>query len=106
MREVGNILAMPIPFAYYHLMNIILVLNFLLLVIIPALFIQSYTTVVPLALALIVYMGLREVSAATSDPFGRDAVDLPVHQILDHTFDQSITLLEAFSSKRSHERTR
>lgn len=103
---IGNIIALPIPFAYYHLMNVILVLNFLLMAIVPALFLQTYWSVFPFAMALLIYMGLREVSAALADPFGQDEVDFPVARFLDHTFDQSITLLESFMLPEAYDRTR
>merc|ERR1719171_1705646 len=87
-------------------MNVILVLNFFLLAIIPAVFLQTYMTVIPYGVALLIYMGLREVSTALADPFGQDEVDFPVSRFLDYTFDHAICLLESFSTPEAYFRTR
>lgn len=89
-------MALPIPFAYWHLMNLVFALNFLLLSIVMASF-RTWLTIAPYGMALLIFMGLREVANALADPFGSDSVDFPLVQFLDYTFDHSVCLLEAFS---------
>merc|ERR1739848_532622 len=73
-QAIGHIMALPIPFPYYHLMNIVLLFNFIILALIFANF-KTWVTIFPFMTALLVFMGLREVSTALADPFGQDAVD-------------------------------
>lgn len=94
-HRIGYMMALPIPFAYYHLMNLILVFNIILLATFPALF-RSYWTVVPFFVALLIYMGLREVSVALADPFNQDSVDFPIPSFICQTFDRTVCLLLAF----------
>jgi predicted membrane chloride channel (bestrophin family) len=103
-QHISNTMAMPIPFPYYHLMNLILVLNFIMLALLFA-SLKSWFTLMPFGTALLVFMGLREVSTALSDPFGQDAVDFPIAQYLDYTFDHAVCLLESFSHPDAYLRT-
>merc|ERR1712125_69024 len=75
--QIGHLVAMPVPYVYYHLMNVILTLNIFLLATVPAL-IGSWYTVYPFAVAALIIMGLREVACSLADPFGEDATDFPV----------------------------
>lgn len=94
-HRIGYMMALPIPFAYYHLMNLILALNILLLATFPALF-RSYWTVLPFFVALLIYMGLREVSTALADPFNKDPVDFPIPAFISQTFDRAVCLMLSF----------
>jgi hypothetical protein len=96
-------MANPIPFAYYHLMNVILVFNIMLLATFSGLF-RSYASVFPFAVALLVYMGLREISTALADPFGRDSIDFPVPDFMRTCFDSAVCQLLAFSRADVRER--
>lgn len=104
-REVSETLAQPIPFAYWHLMNLVFSLNFFLLALILASF-QHYFTILPYGMALLTFMGLREVSNQLADPFGEDIVDFPIAKYLDYTFDHSICLLQGFSAEDAYSRVR
>merc|ERR1719480_212475 len=98
-------LGMPIIFAYYHLMNVVLVLNIGMLVLLPSLF-RNFMTNIPVVTALFLFMGLREVSLALSDPFGMDTLDLPVTAFLNTTFDRCACVLEAFATLDCRDRIR
>lgn len=100
-RKITQIMALPIPFAYWHLMNLVFVMNFLLLSGLMASF-ATWLTIVPYSFALLIFMGLREVSNALADPFGQDTVDFPITSFLDHTFDQCVCLLQAFSHESAY----
>lgn len=95
-------MAMPIPFPYYHIMNIIMVFNFLILGASLAEF--GVFGTFSFALALSVFMGLREVAVASADPFGTDEVDFPIEKFCDYAFDHCIALHEAFSNKQAYAR--
>lgn len=94
-HKIGYTMANPIPFAYYHLSNVILVFNILLLATFTALY-RNYFMVFPLAVALLVYMGLREISTSLADPFGKDCVDFPIPDFMRCSFDTTVSMLLAF----------
>lgn len=102
-NRVSSLMAMPIPFAYYHLMNVILLFNIILMATAPALM-RNYWTVLPFSIALLIYMGLREVTSALADPFGTDVLDFPVALFINHTFDRAACLLEVFSDQQVRDR--
>jgi len=95
-NTVGHIIALPIPFPYFHLMNLVLVLNFFLVACVLSLS-NTLLTIFPFTVVLMIFMGLREVATQLADPFGQDEVDFPVAEFLNYTFDQAVCLLEAFS---------
>jgi predicted membrane chloride channel (bestrophin family) len=95
-NRVCYLLAQPIPFLYFHLMNSILVVNFFVLGVAFAIF-KTWMTLAAYGFAVLVYTGMRQVSIDLSEPFEQDASDFPVHQFLDYAFDHSVGLLEAFS---------
>jgi len=95
-HTVGHIVACPIPFPYYHLMNLVLVLNFILVACVLAL-LQSLFTIIPYMVVVLIFLGLREVATQLADPFGDDAVDFPVAEFLNYVTDQIVCLLETFN---------
>jgi len=94
-HRIAYMIALPIPFAYYHLMNLILAFNIMLLATFPALF-RSYWTVLPFFVALLIYMGLREVSTALADPFNQHPVHFPIPAFVSQTFDRAVCLFLSF----------
>jgi predicted membrane chloride channel (bestrophin family) len=78
---INNTLAMPIPLAYFHMLNLIMYVNYTLMAF-------SFTQIEPrlssifMFIALIIFTGLREMSAALSNPFGEDDVDFPIKQYM------------------------
>lgn len=105
IRNIAETNALPIPYAYWHLVNLIFALNFCLIAMILATY-KNWFTVLPFSMTLMLFMALREVSNQLADPFGDDIVDFPLGKYLDHVFDQCISLVFAFSSKEAYERSR
>eukprot|EP00928_Gymnodinium_smaydae_P018377 TRINITY_DN16998_c0_g1_i1.p1 TRINITY_DN16998_c0_g1~~TRINITY_DN16998_c0_g1_i1.p1 ORF type:complete len:578 (+),score=116.62 TRINITY_DN16998_c0_g1_i1:369-2102(+) len=101
--KIGHTVAMPVPYPYYHLMNVVLWINIFVLAIVPALF-GSWFTVIPFSMACLVVMGLREVAVALADPFGDDAMDFPVIAFVNRAFDDSVALLEALPQPEARSR--
>lgn len=101
-HRVCNLLALPIPFLYFHLMNSILLVNFLVLGVAFAIF-KTWLTAPAYGFAVLVYKGLRKVSIDLSEPFEQRASDFPVAQFLDYAFDHSVGLIEAFSHPDAYE---
>merc|ERR1719398_122565 len=76
--EASQIMELPMPFQYFHIMNLMLFLN---------LFLWGYSLgcedsyFAPLIFMFVrvMFQGIRELSTALSDPFGKDEVDFPVN---------------------------
>ncbi|GBG61348.1 hypothetical protein CBR_g20381 [Chara braunii] len=66
----------PVPFAYYHLANL-LTLGELVLIGYSFIFYDSFFTIVVYALLCTAILGLRDLSCALADPFGVDDTDFP-----------------------------
>jgi hypothetical protein len=96
-HRIGYTMANPIPYAYFHLMNLILMANVFLLATFSGLF-RSYFAVILFALAMFVYMGLREISTCMSDPFGEDSIDFPIADYMRSCFDRVVSINLAFTN--------
>merc|ERR1719162_2843543 len=59
VHEIGDVLALPIPYPYYHVMNLVLIFNLLILCVICASF-MTYQTVFPFFVSLMFFLGLRD----------------------------------------------
>lgn len=96
----------PMPFQYFHIMNLMLALNLVLWA--YSLGCQdSYFAPVIYAFVQMMFQGIRELSTALSDPFGEDEVDFPVNDwmmtlyarmygILEDTYDVTTIDLDSF----------
>jgi len=107
-RRVDNILAMPVPFAYFHLMNISITFNLVLLSwalnsIFAAWEDRGYiATILPFWIFMILLLGLRCVSAHLADPFRAERADrlqasLPVDAFINTGHDEIVMLLETMT---------
>eukprot|EP00270_Netrium_digitus_P005627 TRINITY_DN17529_c0_g1_i1.p1 TRINITY_DN17529_c0_g1~~TRINITY_DN17529_c0_g1_i1.p1 ORF type:complete len:419 (-),score=62.32 TRINITY_DN17529_c0_g1_i1:197-1423(-) len=67
----------PIPFAYFHLQNFILI-SYLLVYAYCFTFMTRMWTIPAYFITLVAQLGLRELGNNLSNPFGHDAVDLPI----------------------------
>lgn len=75
---VTQIMAFPMPFQYFHIMNLMLMLNLALWA--YALGCEnSYVAPVIYMFVQMMFQGVRELSTALSDPFGDDEVDFPLN---------------------------
>jgi len=93
---VGDLVALPMPYPYYHLMNFCVVVNFFLLAIVFAL-LETWFTIPIYAAMLFIFLGFRVVAGQLADPFGQDAVDFPVADFLNYVCHHSMCLMEAFN---------
>merc|ERR1712232_1477469 len=83
----------PMPFQYFHIMNLMLALNLVLWA--YSLGCQdSYFAPVIYAFVQMMFQGIRELSTALSDPFGEDEVDFPVNDWMMTLYARVYALLE------------
>lgn len=102
-HHIHYLLMNPIPYPYFHILNYVMVMNFLMMALAMATF-GNLFSLVAYGFGIMVYMGLREVSIALADPFGQDDVDFQITSFMDYTFDHVVGLLEATSHPLAHER--
>eukprot|EP00271_Cylindrocystis_brebissonii_P004084 TRINITY_DN154_c0_g1_i1.p1 TRINITY_DN154_c0_g1~~TRINITY_DN154_c0_g1_i1.p1 ORF type:complete len:481 (-),score=92.23 TRINITY_DN154_c0_g1_i1:497-1939(-) len=67
----------PVPFAYYHLLNF-MVIVYLLLLSYAFIFVAPVWSILGFVIIEIAVIGMRELGDAMSNPFGVDTLDIPV----------------------------
>lgn len=93
MSDVSNIMDLPMPFQYFHIMNMMLVLNLVLWA--YALGCQdSYFAPGIYMFVQMMFQGVRELSTALSDPFGDDEVDFDVDSWMKSLYTRMYAVLE------------
>ena len=68
---ITNLLEMPVPFPYYHILVVIMFVNFTLYSV-AFLDLNSYATPVAMFLIVFIFSAMRELSSALANPFGTD----------------------------------
>lgn len=93
MSQVAIIMDLPMPFQYFHIMNMMLVLNLVLWA--YALGCQdSYFAPVIYMFVQMMFQGIRELSTALSDPFGDDEVDFDTNMWMRSLYTRILGILE------------
>merc|ERR1719506_2194727 len=77
--DVVEIMELPMPFQYFHIMNLMLALNLTLWAYSLALE-DSYFACIIFMFVQLVFQGIRELSVALADPFGDDEADFPLDE--------------------------
>jgi len=93
MGELNDQLTLPIPFPYFHLLNVMVCVSLILLVICLG-FANSHLSCIVFLVADLVFLGLLELSSALADPFGDDDIDFPVSNWLRSSIERAEILLE------------
>ena len=75
--ETVSLLAQPVPFPYFHVINFMLSVN-LAIAAYALIFQETFVTIPLFFVVCLVLQGLKECAVALSDPFGGDAVDFEV----------------------------
>lgn len=76
MEDIVNIMSLPMPFQYFHVMNLMMMLNLNLWAYSLGLDESRFANLI-FFFAQLMFQGLRELSVALSDPYGDDATDFP-----------------------------
>lgn len=91
--EIQDTVELMMPFQYFHITSLMLAINLFLWAYGMGCT-ESYISTVIFFFALLIFMGMKELSDAFSDPFGDDEVDFPVFQWLNETMQSTVALLE------------
>ena len=87
-------MANPVPFPYFHVLTLLLLLDLLLISygLVDAGY-NAFFTAFTYMLICVVFLGLREVAIAMSDPFGDDVTDFDLEKMLKGSFNNAVAIL-------------
>merc|ERR1712100_502020 len=92
-QEVLDTIELPIPFPYFHLLNVMIAVNLLIWAYGMGITKSVFAPIVYLFSALI-FMGMIELAAQLADPFGDDVVDFPVHVWVSELVEDLVMLVQ------------
>mmetsp|Transcript_11540 Transcript_11540/g.26812 ORF Transcript_11540/g.26812 Transcript_11540/m.26812 type:complete len:364 (+) Transcript_11540:81-1172(+) len=88
-----DMLNFPVPFAYFHLLNVMLVVNLIMWAYAMALT-ESYFSTIIFICCMTIFMGMLELANQFSNPFGDDDVDFPMNSWLSEFIEEVVVLCE------------
>eukprot|EP00438_Fugacium_kawagutii_P005620 Skav208679 [mRNA] locus=scaffold775:199138:211981:+ [translate_table: standard] len=97
--KVRSIQNMPVPFSYFHLLNILISVTVLATgfgSLILAEQQESPTFCLaffPYAVVTFAFLALRQLSGELADPFGQDTLDFPTADFMRHVYDNVVAML-------------
>mmetsp|Transcript_9923 Transcript_9923/g.21804 ORF Transcript_9923/g.21804 Transcript_9923/m.21804 type:complete len:559 (+) Transcript_9923:76-1752(+) len=91
--KVIDTLALPMPFQYFHILAFMMCMNLMIWAYVLGTTETNFAPVIFLFIQMI-FQGLRELSAALSNPFGDDDVDFPLNRWLWEVLVKNRQLLE------------
>eukprot|EP00928_Gymnodinium_smaydae_P028707 TRINITY_DN21834_c0_g1_i1.p1 TRINITY_DN21834_c0_g1~~TRINITY_DN21834_c0_g1_i1.p1 ORF type:complete len:414 (-),score=57.74 TRINITY_DN21834_c0_g1_i1:109-1350(-) len=93
MEDVVMLLDLPMPFQYFHIMNLMLMLNLCLWAYALAIHESDFAPLIFFFVQLM-FQGLRELSVALADPFGDDDTDFPLNEWMTTLYVRLYNLIE------------
>mmetsp|Transcript_29423 Transcript_29423/g.67763 ORF Transcript_29423/g.67763 Transcript_29423/m.67763 type:complete len:710 (-) Transcript_29423:133-2262(-) len=98
MEDLIEIIALPIPYPYYHMMNIIVLMNCMIFAVAAAVNFKTYLTAIPISFIIIFMLSIRSVAVASATPFGyEEDICFPISKFCQYTFDACTCLVGAFT---------
>jgi len=97
-QELIRVVALPIPFQYYHLLNAMVLINLILWGYAMAICDSMFASVI-YVMASIIFMGMMELADELLMPFGTDEVDFPTKDWLDDLLEAVEVILNGEYNK-------
>lgn len=100
--NVRSIQNMPVPFSYFHLLNILISLTVLATGIGSLILVEQHDSpsyclaFFPYSVVTFVLLALRQLSGELADPFGQDDLDFPIADFMRHIYDNVVAMLAMF----------
>lgn len=99
MRNISDLLALPVPYAYFHLLSLVMVLNFWTTNWYLVFAFRTPWTILPYACSVLMFLGIRCVSASLADPFRPESTDklgcaMPSLAFLNNAYHNAVALVE------------
>lgn len=92
-EDVQALVGLPMPFMYYHIMNVMLIINLSLWAYGLAV-LNSFFAPVIFCFVQLMFQGIRELSIQLSDPFGDDETDFPLDEWMTALYNRVYDLIE------------
>jgi predicted membrane chloride channel (bestrophin family) len=92
-QEIVDLVGLPIPFQYFHLLNLMVILNLFLWAYGMGITDSIFAPLVYFFVAMI-FTGMLVLGQQLSDPFGHDDVDFPVEEWIGQALAQSADFIE------------
>mmetsp|Transcript_43640 Transcript_43640/g.115134 ORF Transcript_43640/g.115134 Transcript_43640/m.115134 type:complete len:550 (-) Transcript_43640:99-1748(-) len=98
-RVVSNTLNLPVPFPYFHLLQLLIFFSLLVTGLCCCIYAaqagaQTYcVAVLPFVVIAFVLLAVRRLAGELSDPFGDDNVDFPQSDFMRHIYDHCAAIL-------------
>eukprot|EP00931_Biecheleriopsis_adriatica_P055253 TRINITY_DN32613_c0_g1_i1.p1 TRINITY_DN32613_c0_g1~~TRINITY_DN32613_c0_g1_i1.p1 ORF type:complete len:550 (+),score=85.84 TRINITY_DN32613_c0_g1_i1:92-1741(+) len=100
LQSVRNTQNMPVPFAYFHLLNVLIAFTVwtaglgTLILVKKAQNETYFVAMFPYVVVTFVLVALRQLAGMMADPFGKDDLDFPTADFMRYSFDHIVALLE------------
>lgn len=85
MQEVMDMKMLPMPFQYFHLLNVMLCVNCSLWAYLMGTTFSVAATF-SFIICLVIFLGMVHLASGLSDPFGEDEVDFPMNEWLEQVW--------------------
>mmetsp|Transcript_45646 Transcript_45646/g.120731 ORF Transcript_45646/g.120731 Transcript_45646/m.120731 type:complete len:406 (-) Transcript_45646:79-1296(-) len=92
-QDIADTLDLPMPFQYYHILNLMLSVNLSFWSFGMGCLDSDFAPIIFFVTTLI-FMGMRELSGAISNPFGQDEVDFPTNDWLKVMYNDCVSFME------------
>jgi len=94
MQLIKDTLELPVPFGYYHLLNLMVLVNLMLWAYQMALS-ESVLATGVFFFAELIFLGMMQLANQLAQPFGGKEVDFPVNAWLSQVFESAEVMLDA-----------
>lgn len=90
-----NLLKMPVPFAYFHVLKLLLMISLALTsyALVELEHAQFFLSMLVFVIVCTIMIGLQAVAVAMSDPFGADDIDFDLDKFMISAYDNSIAII-------------
>jgi len=92
--QVEDAVNLPLPYQYFQIMNLMLFTNFSMWAYGMGMY-DSWIASFIFVCSLLIFLGMKELSACLSDPFGDDAVDFPLNRWIEESWRAAHFFLES-----------
>lgn len=91
--QIYATLRQPVPFAYFHLLNLMVIINLLLLSYGMTGLANPALTIICFAIVCVVFIGLRDLAVSMANPFGDDEIDFKFEKFLGSSYTTALAFL-------------
>ena len=91
--QITNLLKQPVPYAYFHLLNVGSVLTLSLIAYGFVGLASPYISIIAYMLLAFMILGIKQIAISMADPFGDDEVDFKLEKFLASTYQNALAHL-------------